>query len=347
MNHLKVAFLSGVRHASDYLRILGSDPRVEVVAVAEEATAPQWMRSDSRRAAERAGVPYTEELDELLDTGTVDLLVVCSEPTRHARLAAQALQTGHHVLIDKPATTILEDALDLERLSTERGLVCAVVNRTHAAALQRLHGWIDAGHLGLPRHLDLEFLASGAHFATSVERPELVTDPDLAGGGEMLNFLGYCTDAAYVLTGLETREVSAMTGTLFSAAHEAAGVEDTAVVTLELERGVTATITVGRVPYAPGSSPTSSSVRVLGSHGHAEAEDDQPAVARFGPDGCTFLTQDAGQVAARAYLRHVVDAVLAGNSPDYTIVDARRTLTVVDAAYRSARTGQAVRLQGA
>ena len=346
MNRLRVAFLSGVRHATDYLRILGSDPRVEVVAVAEEATAPEWMRADSRRAADRAGVPYTEELDELLGSGAVDLLVVCSEPTRHARLAARALRTGHHVLIDKPATTILEDALALERLSTQRGLVCAVVNRTHAPALRRLHGWVDAGHLGLPRHLDLEFLASGAHFATSVERPELVTDPALAGGGEMLNFLGYCTDAAYVLTGLETREVSAMTGSLFSPAHQAAGVEDTAVVTLEMERGVTATITIGRVSYAPGSSPTSSSVRVLGSHGHAEAEDDQPAVARFGPDGCTFLTQDAGQVAARAYLRHVVDAVLAGDSPDYTIVDARRTLTVIDAAYRSARTGQAVRLHG-
>ncbi|MHB1063083.1 MAG: Gfo/Idh/MocA family protein [Georgenia sp.] len=347
MKRLKVAFLSGVRHATDYLHLLGSDNRIEVVAVAEEATAPAWMRADSRRAAERAGVPYTEALNELLATGSVDLLVVCSEPTRHARLATLALRSGHHVLIDKPATTTHDDAFALERLSVECGLVCAVVNRTHAPALRRLRGWVDAGHLGLPRHLDLEFLASGAHFATSVERPELVTDLTLAGGGEMLNFLGYCTDAVYVLTGLETRQVSAMSDALFSPSHQAARVEDTAVVTLELERGVTVTITIGRVSYAPGSSPTTSSVRILGSHGHAEVEDERPAVSHFGPAGCTLRTQDAGQVAVRAYLRHVVAAVLAGESPDYTITDARRTLTVIDAAYRSVRTGQVVTLHGA
>ena len=342
MSRLKVAFLSGVRHATDYLHLIGTDPRIEVVAVAEEATAPAWMRADSRHAAEGAGVPYTEALSELLATGGVDLLVVCSEPTRHARLATLALEAGHHVLIDKPATTTLRDALALERLSAERGKVCAVVNRTHAPALRRLRGWVDAGHLGLPRHLDLEFLASGANFATSVERPELVIDPTLAGGGEMLNFLGYCTDAAYFLTGLEAREVSAMTGSLFSPAHQAAGVEDTAVVTLEMDRGVTATITLGRVSYAPGSSPTSSSVRILGSHGHAQADDEQPAVSRFGPAGCTLLTEDAGQLAARAYLRHVVDSLIDGVPPDYTITDARRTLTIIDAAYRSARTSRTV-----
>lgn len=346
MKPLKIAFLSGVRHATDYLQLLGTDPRVEVVAVAEESSAPAWMRADSQRAAVVAGVPYTEALSELLATGGVDLLVVCSEPTRHARLATLALETGHHVLIDKPATTNVHDALTLERLSAVQGKVCAVVNRTHAPALRRLRGWVDAGHIGLPRHLDLEFLASGANFATSVERPELVTDPALAGGGEMLNFLGYCTDAAYFLTGLETREVSAMTGSLFSPAHQAAGVEDTAVVTLEMDRGVTASITLGRVSFAPGSSPTSSSVRILGSHGHAQADDEQPAISRFGPAGQTLLTENAGQLAARAYLSHVVDSLAAGVAPDYTITDALRSLTIIDAAYRSARTGDVVTCDG-
>ncbi|WP_265522257.1 Gfo/Idh/MocA family protein [Oerskovia flava] len=340
---LRVAVASAVRHAADYLRLLAADERVEVVGVVEESSAPAWVREDSRAAADHAGVRYAE-VDDVASVARaldapVDLVAVCAEPTRHARLAATLLEAGHDVLVDKPVATTLADADRLAEVAARTGRTCAVVNRTHAPALRRLRAWVDAGHVGLPRHLDLELFASGAHLATSVERPELVVDPALSGGGELLNFLGYCADAAHYLTGLRAVEVHAFVGSLFLEPHRAAGVEDTAVVTLELERGVTATITLGRVPYAPGGTATTSSVRLLGSHGHAVGDDDVPAVARFGPAGRTTIAADAGQVAAQAYLRHVVGAVLAGGRPDYGIEEARATLAVIDAAYRSVETG--------
>lgn len=336
---LRVAFASGVRHAADYLRILGADPRVRLVAVAEEPGAPEWVRADSRRTAGRAGVRYTENLAGVLDPDVADLVVVCSEPTRHARLAVAALEAGVDAVVDKPVATSLDDADAVVAAAARAGRVCAVVNRTHGSALRRARGWVDAGHLGLPRHLDLEFFASGAHFATSVERPQLVVDPALSGGGEIMNFLGYCADAAHYLTGLRTLEVHALAGSLFSPAHRAADVEDAAVVTLELERGVTATVTLGRIPYAPGGTPTTSSVRVLGSHGHAVVDDDVPAVSHFGASGRTTMAADAGQVALTAYLTHVVDALLAGATPDYTATHAREAMAVIDAAYRSLEAG--------
>jgi len=346
---LRVAFASAVRHAADYLRILAADERVELVGVVEEAGAPGWVRDDSRAVAERAGVAWAEVAD-VASVGDalgspVDLVVVCSEPTRHARLATALLEAGLDVLVDKPVATTLADADRLAEVAARTGRTCAVVNRTHAPALRRLRAWVDAGHVGLPRHLDLEFFASGAHFATSVERPELVVDRALSGGGELLNFLGYCADAAHHLTGLRTVEVHAFAGALFLEPHRAAGVEDAAVVTLEMERGVTATITLGRVPFAPGGTPTTSSVRLLGSHGHAVADDDAPAVSRFGPGGRTAIAADAGQVAAAAYLRHVVDALLAGDRPDYGIEEARATLAVIDAAYRSVEVGDLVAVE--
>ena len=342
MTALRVGFASGVRHAADYLRHLGADPRVELVALREDPDAPAWAREDSRRVAEAAGVAYREAPGALPDPGTVDLVVVCSEPTRHASLALAALGAGVHVLVDKPVATTLADADALVAAAEAAGRVCAVVNRTHAPALRRARAWVDAGHVGLPRHLDVELFASGAHFATSVERPELVVDRTLSGGGEVMNFLGYCADAVHHLTGLATTEVHAFAGSLFSAAHEDAGVEDTAVVTLGLERGVTATVTLGRVPYAPGGAPTTSSIRLLGSHGHAVVDDDQPVLTRYGADGVALLSRDAGQVALAAYLTHVVDTLCAGRTPDYTVTDARAAMAVIDAAYRSIETGDVV-----
>lgn len=107
---LRVGFASAVRHAHDYLRILGGDERVRVVAVAEEAGAAKWARADSRAAAQAAGVPFFDDLDAVLDAAAVDLVVVCSEPTRHARLALRALAAGVEVLVDKPVATTLADA---------------------------------------------------------------------------------------------------------------------------------------------------------------------------------------------------------------------------------------------
>lgn len=341
---LRIGVLSAVRHATDYLRILGQHPRVELVAVAEEPSAPDWVRGDSRAAAEGAGVRYTEDVEEILDPERVDLLVVCGAPTRHARLALAALLAGVDVLVDKPVATTLDDADALVAAAERSGRVCAVVNRTHAPALRRTRAWVDAGHVGLPRHVDMEFFASGAHFATSVERPELVVDPALSGGGEVLNFLGYCIDAIGYLTGLPVLEVHAFTGALFSELHAAHDVEDSAVVSLLLDRGVTATVTLGRVPFAPGTTPTTSSLRLLGSHGHAVADDDKPAVAVFGPDGAGALVADAGQVALERYLHHVVDSLLAGTVPDYTVHEARDAIAVIDAAYRSAHSGDVVAL---
>ncbi|MFJ3393754.1 Gfo/Idh/MocA family protein [Leifsonia aquatica] len=345
MTALRVAFASGVRHAGSYLDELRRDPRVEIVGVAEEADAPAWMHADGRRAAADAGVPWLEDIRSASDPDRVDLTVVCSEPTRHARLAADAMSAGVHVLVDKPVATTLADVdalLDLDRSTP--GTV-SVVNRTHAAALRRTRAWIDAGHLGLPRHVDAEFLASGAFFTRSVERPELVVDPALSGGGEILNFLGYCADAVLHLTGLEVESVYAMSGALFAAGHAEHGVEDTAVVSLGLSNGVTATLTVGRIPFAPGLGPTSSSLRVLGSHGHATADDDQPAVLRFGAEGLAAhpIGGGGGVAPVRAWLTHMVDRLIAGAAPDYGLAEARASLAVVDAAYRSIAAGDVVR----
>lgn len=344
---LRTVLISGVRHAADYLRILADDDRVHLVGLIEEVGAPDWIRADSRAVAEAAGLHYSEVDDAAALASSlsgVDLAVVCSEPVRHARLAEATLGAGVDVLVDKPVATTLGDADRVLAAAQSNGCMCAVMNRTLAPATQRLRSWVGAGHVGLPRHLDLEFFASGAHFSTSVERPELVVDPALSGGGEILNFLGYSVDLAYAATGLDVVEVHAFADALFLEPHRLNTVEDTAVISLLLERDVTVSITLGRVPYAPGGTATTSSARLLGSHGHAIVSDDEPAVTRFGAQGATTLADDAGQVAARAYLHDVVTSVLGRTSPQYDITDARRTAVVIDAVYRAVRTGDVVRI---
>ncbi|WP_353649187.1 Gfo/Idh/MocA family oxidoreductase [Nakamurella sp. A5-74] len=345
---LRVGFLSGIRHAVPYAQILADHPRVQLVGVAEDPDTPSWMQDDSASAAATLGIPFFARVQDLLAADAADLVIVCSEPTRHADLAIRALEAGRHVLIDKPVATTVADADRIAAAATASGATVSVVNRLASPAVQRLRRWIDAGHLGLPLHVDVEWFASGAHFATSVERPELVVDPSLSGGGELLNFLLYPVDYIRELTGLETVEIHCEAATLFSAAHKEAGVEDTAIVSLLLQNGVTATVTLGRIPAAPGSGPVSCSIRLLGSHGHAVADDDHPQVTRYGTgtESISAVPVDGPSSTAilRRFLNDHVDAVLDKKPPRYTLAQACASLRVIEAAYASTRSGQPVQL---
>lgn len=343
---VRVAFLSGVRHALPYADLLGEDERVLIVGVTEGPGAPDWVRSDSISAAAAMGVPFYEDPESLLDPAVADVVIVCSEPTRHAALAELALRAGLPVLVDKPVATSAAELSRIEAAAVECGLPVGVVNRLDSPAVQRLRRWIDAGNLGLPLHVDVEWFASGAHFATSVERPELVVDPSLSGGGELLNFLLYPVDYVRFLTGLEVVEVHCESATLFNEAHRESGVEDCAVVSLLLERGVTATVTLGRVPAAPGMGPVSTSIRLLGSHGHATADDDQPQVRRYDTSGGVHALPVDGPSSIGILRRLLVPCLTdlaAGRQPTYTLADARASLLVIEAAYSSARAGQPVK----
>ncbi|MDQ4213096.1 Gfo/Idh/MocA family oxidoreductase [Microbacterium capsulatum] len=343
---IRVGFLSAVRHAESYFPTFLADPRTTVVGVAEESDAAEWIQSDSRRFAGQHGLPLMS-VAELLAPGVCDLVVACSEPTRHAALAITALDAGIDVLIDKPVAVNVAEADRILAAQERSGAVACVVNRLRSPAVERLRGWIDAGHLGLPLHVDVEWFASGAHFSTSVERPELVTDPELSGGGELLNFLLYPVDYIRFLTGLEVVEVYAEAATLFQQPHRDAGVEDSAVVSLLLENGVTATVTLARAAAAPGHGPVSSSVRVLGSHGHAVADDDKPAIAVYRTDGLQTARPVSGAssvVAVTRYLDELIGALSAGGAPKYTLKDARASLAVTEACYCAIRDARPITL---
>lgn len=342
-NPLGVLFLSGVRHAALYLPTFQAHPAVKVLGICEEKDAPQWMQNDSRAAANRFGVPFLGDLSDALKQDGVDLVVVCSEPVRHARLVIQALEAGKHVLVDKPLGTNLAEASRVAKAAATAPGKLTVIHRLFSPAIQRARNSIDADQVGLILNADLEFISNGSRFALAVERPELVADPALSGGGEILNFLVYPADYLRYLTGLEVVEVYAEASNLFFEPHARSGVEDCSVLSLLLENSVTATITVGRVPFAPTAGPISSTMRLLGSHGFLSLNEDQPVMQYWGAEenqkDCSILGE-AGEVAFATEIREFIRDILEDRKPLYTINDAWATMAVIEAAYESVRRGQ-------
>jgi myo-inositol 2-dehydrogenase/D-chiro-inositol 1-dehydrogenase len=344
---LGLLVLSGVRHAASYLPVIEAHPDTVLRGLCEEAGAPEWAHRDTRQLAEKYGVPFTTDPEAALARDDIDLVLVCSEPTRHARLAAQALRAGKHVLMDKPMATTLDECAMLAEAAEGAPGKFTIVHRLFAPPIQRARRQIDAGLIGLVRSLDVEFLASGVHFGTSVERPEFVANPALSGGGELLNFMVYPVDYLRYLTGAEPVEVFAEADTFFFEEHRSFGVEDVGIVSVLLEHDILATLTVGRVPYAPTPAPGSSELRIIGSHGHLTVDENRPQMNIW-----STVTERRGRTIGGESARGTVTTeiaefirdILEDRTPLYGLADGWAAVATIEAAYRAVRTGQPARL---
>jgi myo-inositol 2-dehydrogenase/D-chiro-inositol 1-dehydrogenase len=346
---LGVLVLSAVRHAASYLPIFAAHPDTTVRAITDEPDSPEWAHRDNRILAEKYAVPILDDPDAALARDDIDLVLVCSEPTRHARLAARALQAGKHVLVDKPMAVTPADSALVVAAAAESPGKFTVVHRLFDTPIQAARRAVDAGHLGLIRSADAEFLASGVFFGTSVERPEFVANPALSGGGELMNFTVYPVDYLHYLSGQRTREVFAEAGSFFFDAHRQFGVEDLGILSLKLDGGMIATLTVGRVPFAPTPGTGASTLRLIGSHGHLTIDENRPQLDIYSTTterrGRTIGGDSAPTTVAteiHAFIRDIQE----GRTPLYGARDAAATMATIFAAYESLRTGQPAAVNG-
>jgi predicted dehydrogenase len=92
-------------------------PGVTIAAVADiDATAAARAAHDLGAAAHTT--------DAVLTAADLDLVYIATPPALHFRQAKRALESGKHVLVEKPLATTVADARELDSLSTRQGRVC-------------------------------------------------------------------------------------------------------------------------------------------------------------------------------------------------------------------------------
>ena len=89
------------------------------------------LASSSKDSAERSSRRYGIQrsygsLAEILDDASVDLVHICTPNTTHAKYAEAVLDSGKHVICEKPLATSVDDARSLTEHAEGSGLVAAV-----------------------------------------------------------------------------------------------------------------------------------------------------------------------------------------------------------------------------
>src|SRR5271168_4968592 len=108
----------GRHHTAKYRALCESGQDIELFAVADPSAEVR------RGAIAQYGVLAVADWRELL--GKVDLVSICSPAVTHAEIVRAFLNSGAHVLVEKPIATDLDEADELIALAQKTGKVLTV-----------------------------------------------------------------------------------------------------------------------------------------------------------------------------------------------------------------------------
>ena len=343
---LKVAIASFAHvHAGSYAHLLGSMPDIDVLSADPDGAAAPDAGPRGAEFAAQFGIPYVDSYDELFAWGP-DAVVVTSENAGHRELVERAAAVGAHVLCEKPLATEVADGEAMLAACEAAGTILMIAYPVRfAPAYAQLRANVEAGRLG-----DVFAVLGTNNGKIPFAARQWFTDAKLAGGGALVDHTVHCADLIDGLTGgaSATRVYAAANRIL----HQDKGVEveTGGLVTINYDNGLLATIDCSW--SVPDNGPTwgGVSLQVTGTNGSVEIEPFVSHVGGTDANGEVFLA--IGGNLDASLLDTFLDAVRTSGpaqpgqapavvpQPDGAV--GLRTLKIVDAARRSAASGQAV-----
>ncbi|MEO8189933.1 MAG: Gfo/Idh/MocA family oxidoreductase [Acidobacteriota bacterium] len=313
--------------------------------------------AEVRRAAGRWRIPVvTPDLASLLVATHPDLVIVATPPDLHAAHVQEALESGAHVLCEKPFVSRLEQADELIALSSRAGRLLAVNNQYRYMRLYSEPGRrIASGALGP--------LYQAQVWQQMFHPPEKETNWRAALDRYTLFEFG--THALDLLAFFFGELPSAVTARIPKVPHGYRS-DVLAVVLLDFPGGGVATLNLHRVSRAPRRylemrlDTREASLRLsLGGVARAglDLSEGRPRLraslvrggeARLERDGRSrVIARAARSEFSSATARHLLEIagrIRSGDVAPSGAIHAREVLRTVFAAYRAAETGETIRI---
>ncbi len=342
-----VGSISGV-HIQPYLE----NKDVELVALCdinEERLA---------KAGEQYGVANLYNSHEaLLANEEIDAVSICTWNNSHASIAIAALEAGKHVLVEKPLSMTVEEALAVEKAVEESGKILQVgFVRRHADNTKLLKQFIDQDELG-----DI-YYAKASCLRRLGNPGGWFSDISKSGGGPLIDLGVHMIDICWYLMG-KPRPVS-VSGNTYKALgnrsniknlsfYKAADydpilndVEDLANALIRFENGASLYVDVS---FTLQAKDDELSVKLFGDKGGAEIE---PELALVTEKNNTILNVTpqvdnlsfAFNAAFKNEINHFVTSCLEGKETIAPVADGVQVMKMLNAVYESAKTEKEIYL---
>ncbi|MBX7050962.1 MAG: Gfo/Idh/MocA family oxidoreductase, partial [Flavobacteriales bacterium] len=100
-------------------------------------------------------IEVTTDIDSIWGDAGIDAVIIATPVFTHFDLAKKALNSGKHVLLEKPMTDTVAHALELIELAQSKGKVLMVDHTfLYTSAVQKMKSLIDQGDIGKVKYFD-------------------------------------------------------------------------------------------------------------------------------------------------------------------------------------------------
>jgi predicted dehydrogenase len=286
----------------------------------------------ARRVAGELGARAFDDAGEVMASGEIDIVSICTPPSTHVDLIEAAIAAGLPVVCEKPLANTLANAERIATMVRDSGTLLTVgFCHRYQPHIEVMRQMIADGAIGAPMTFRNRFAALKADAATT-----WFSNPAVAGGGPLMDTSVHSVDLFRYLIG-EPVHVAAMTSTKDTEHGPALETEDTAAMLLQAADG-----TIGVIESSWRTPVGEWSVTIYGTGGTL-AVDYGEMTLRHCPAGGEWTAVEVpdGDRFARE-IGHFIDVWRGDAEPRVTVADGVAANRILDAAYRSAGSPQPV-----
>jgi predicted dehydrogenase len=327
---------TGVIIQKYHLPSLLENPRAEVTALGNR-------RAESLAdLATSLGIRKTyTDFERMAGDEGIDAVIVGLPNYLHAPVAIDMLKEGKHVLCEKPMAMSVAEAEAMAEAAGASGRVLMIGHMwRYDREVRWLRGVIDSGILGTVFKVKAHSVSTDPNLPG---RQSWFLDRRYAGGGAFADMGVHAVDLISFLFHDRIRPVTvwARSGNFF----QKADVEDTANAVIGYDNGMTALIETGW--YHNYFDGPEGSVQVFGTRGYARTFPTELRCELAGEQGRYQPTMPARAQQCdlpmyEAQLDHFIDCVSGRAKPEPDARLGRRSMVVLEAAYRSMELGTSV-----
>lgn len=313
------------------------------------------LHSVFNRSADRAealarefGATAYSNIDAFLSDQELEIVTVCTPSGAHLDPTLRALNAGKHVIVEKPLEVTTERIDQLVNAAAATGkTLAAVLNRRFHPGMDAFKQAVDEGRFGVLTSASayIKWYRDQAYYDSADWRGTWTLD----GGGALMNQSIHTVDALLYLAG-PAKRVTANTACL---AHERIEVEDQCVALIEFENGARGVIEASTCTWSEDGHPAR--VQLSGTEGSVFLADEAFEVWDFmkkrPEDSEIHNTLMRGQEAGlgandpsaintyqhQRNFEEVVTAIQEGREPSTSASEARKSVELINAIYKSAR----------
>ncbi|MEN6445200.1 MAG: Gfo/Idh/MocA family oxidoreductase [Candidatus Cloacimonas sp.] len=340
MDKIKLGIIGCGRISKNHFEAVSQIPEAEFIAACD------IIDSRLQTVSENYGIKklYTNYKD-MLEKENLDLVSICTPSGLHPQIGMDVANHKINVLTEKPMATNIEFADALIKKCDDNNVQLFVVKQNRLnSTMQLLKRAIDKERFGRI------YLAESNVFW---QRPQAYYDAEKwrgtweFDGGAFMNQASHYVDALYWLLG-NVDSVMAYTATMARRIEA----EDTGCAILHFRNGIIATLNVTMLTFPKNFE---GSITIIGEKGTVkiggvavnkiekwefEDYDDDDRIAQ----DANYQPPNVYGFGHNPYYRNVIDVLLGKDVPATDGRDGRKSVEIIQAIYRSAKTGKRVSL---